>query len=165
MWYFFMKDKYRRNVIITGLIALTLIGIISYIASADLYGGFVITSGGIKKLPIYCVDTKNPQVALSFDAAWGNDDTKEILQILEEENVKATFFMTGEWIEKYPNDVKELAKAGHDLANHGMNHKEMSKLSREECEEEILMAHELVKKLTGIEMTLFRPPYGETRMR
>lgn len=114
-----------------------------------------------KKLPIYCVKTEKKQIALSFDAAWGNEDTKQILDILKENDVKVTFFMTGGWVESFPDDVKAIAKAGHDLGNHSENHKQMSKLSSEECEEEIMRVHEKVKKITGKNMILFRAPYGD----
>ncbi len=114
-----------------------------------------------KELPIYCVDTNEPKVALSFDAAWGNEDTGRLLDILKANDVKATFFMTGGWIEKYPDDVKAIAAAGHELGNHSENHKEMSKISAEECKTEIMTPHEKVKELTGIEMKVFRPPYGD----
>lgn len=118
-----------------------------------------------KLLPIYCVDRSAdkgaPKVSLSFDAAWGNEDTAKILEILAKHNVKVTFFMTGGWIEKYPEDVKSIAAAGHDLANHSENHKQMSKLSAKDCADELLKPHEKVKALTGIDMTLFRPPYGD----
>lgn len=69
--------------------------------------------------------------------------------------------MTGGWVEKYPEDVKAIAAAGHDLGNHSENHKHMSQLSKEECKEEILKVHNKVKELTGVEMSLFRPPYGD----
>lgn len=121
----------------------------------------VSNTGSRRDLPIYCVDTEEKKVALSFDAAWGNEDTKTILDILKKHNVKVTFFMTGEWIEKYPEDVKAIAAAGHDLGNHSENHKQMSQLTKEECKEEIMKAHNRVKELTGIEMNLFRPPYGD----
>nr|WP_235912575.1 polysaccharide deacetylase family protein [Velocimicrobium porci] len=114
-----------------------------------------------RKLPIYCVEKKEPKVALSFDAAWGNEDTKRILKILKKHNVHVTFFMTGGWIESYPDDVKAIAKAGHDLGNHSENHKQMSQLSKEQCKEELMKPHEKVKKLTGKDMILFRPPYGD----
>lgn len=114
-----------------------------------------------RDLPIYCVDTEDNHVSLSFDSAWGNDDTNKILDILAKYKVKATFFMTGEWVEKYPEDVKAIAKAGHDLGNHSENHKQMSQLTREECIEEIMKVHQRVKELTGVEMTLFRAPYGD----
>lgn len=121
----------------------------------------VTTSGSTKKLPIYCVDTDKPQISLSFDAAWGNEDTQKILDILAKHDVKVTFFMTGGWIESFPDDVKKIAAAGHDLGNHSENHKQMSQLSKEECKEELLEPHNKVKELTGVEMMLFRPPYGD----
>ena len=76
------------------------------------------TSVGGRELPIYCVDTDKPQISISFDAAWGNEDTQTILDILAKHNVKATFFMTGGWVESYPEDVKKIYEAGHDLGNH-----------------------------------------------
>ena len=79
-----------------------------------------------RKLPIYCVSTEKPQVSISFDAAWGNDDTEELLSILAQYQVKTTFFMTGGWVSAYPDDVKAIAAAGHDLGNHSENHKQMS---------------------------------------
>lgn len=123
----------------------------------------VTTSGQIqaKKLPIYCVKTDTPKVALSFDAAWGNEDTAQLLSILEKHNIKTTFFMTGGWVESYPDDVKAIADAGHDLGNHSENHKQMSQLSAAECKDEIQKVHDKVKKLTGQDMILFRPPYGD----
>ncbi len=114
-----------------------------------------------RKLPIYCVDNNENKVSLSFDAAWGNEDTADILKILDQYNVKVTFFMTGGWVEKYPDDVKAIAAAGHDLGNHSENHKQMSTLSKEECKEELMKPHNKVKELTGKDMILFRPPYGD----
>lgn len=114
-----------------------------------------------KELPIYCVETKEPKIALTFDAAWGNEDTKEILDVLKKHDVKVTFFMTGGWVENYPGDVKAILAAGHDLGNHSENHKNMSQLSDEEKEEELMKVHEKVRELTGYEMFLFRPPYGD----
>lgn len=94
-------------------------------------------------------------------AAWGNEDTAKILKILKKHKVKVTFFMTGGWVSSYPDDVKAIAKAGHDLGNHSENHKQMSQLSASECEEELMSVHEKVKELTGQDMVLFRPPYGD----
>lgn len=116
---------------------------------------------GGRELPIYCVDTEEKKVALSFDAAWGNEDTQEILSILKEHNIHVTFFMTGGWVESYPEDVKAILDAGHDLGNHSENHKNMSELSDEEKTEELMAVHRKVKELTGYDMFLFRPPYGD----
>ena len=114
-----------------------------------------------RELPVYCVQTDKKQVALTFDAAWGNESTETILNILKKYGVKATFFMTGGWVDRYPEDVKKIAAAGHDLGNHSQNHKNMSELSRAEIRKEIQEVHEKVQKLTGIEMNLFRAPYGD----
>ena len=121
----------------------------------------VFVNSSERKLPIYCVDTDKPRVSLSFDAAWGNEDTEILLDIFEKYNIKVTFFMTGGWVESYPDDVKKIAKAGHDLGNHSENHKQMSQLSATECEEEIMSVHNKIKELTGISSCLFRPPYGD----
>lgn len=113
-----------------------------------------------KKLPIYSVKTDEKKVALSFDAAWGNEDTRELLGILEENNIRATFFLTGGWIETYPDDVRAIYEGGHDIGNHSENHKQMDKLTAEKCREEIMKPHDKVYNLTGYDMFLFRPPYG-----
>lgn len=114
-----------------------------------------------RELPIYCVETEEKKIALSFDAAWGNEDTAELLAILKEHDLHVTFFMTGGWVESYPEDVKAILEAGHDLGNHSENHKNMSELSDEEKKEEILSVHQKVKEITGYDMFLFRPPYGD----
>ncbi len=121
----------------------------------------VSNSVGGRELPIYCVETDKKQVALSFDAAWGNEDTAKILEILRKHNVKVTFFMTGGWVESYPDDVRAILADGHDLGNHSENHKNMSQLSDSECQEELMSVHTKVQELTGYEMFLFRPPYGD----
>lgn len=121
----------------------------------------VSTVGKKRDLPIYCVSTEENKVSLSIDAAWGNEDTQKILDILADNNVKVTFFMTGEWINKYPDDVKKIAQAGHDLGNHSENHKQMSQLSKQDIVDEIMKTHKRVKDLTGVEMNLFRAPYGD----
>ncbi len=144
-----------------GIIVLTVLAIVG-LGIKFLPDAITVSNIGKKRdLPIYSVETDENKVALSFDAAWGNEDTQRILDILEKHNVKVTFFMTGEWVRKYPEDVKKIAAAGHDLGNHSENHKQMSKLTKEQCKEEIMKAHNRVKELTGIEMELFRPPYGD----
>lgn len=69
--------------------------------------------------------------------------------------------MTGGWVESYPDDVKKIYEAGHDLGNHSQNHKYMTNLSDEEKTSELMTVHNKVKELTGYDMFLFRPPYGD----
>ena len=81
--------------------------------------------------------------------------------VLDKYNVKATFFMTGGWVDSYPDMVKEICSRGHDLGNHSHNHKQMSKLSASEQKDEIMYVTDKVKELTGYDVFLFRPPYGD----
>ncbi|PXV87330.1 polysaccharide deacetylase [Lachnotalea glycerini] len=154
----FIKDKLKRNGVMAG--AMLILLAVGMLFTPKLVSITTSTNASKRELPIYCVETQKPQVALSFDAAWGNEDTQKILDILAKHEVKVTFFMTGGWIEEYPEDVKNIAQAGHDLGNHSENHKQMSQLSKQECIEEIQKPHEKVKELTGIDMFLFRPPNG-----
>ena len=148
-----LKKKLKFWAIVGILILIACVGVSKVARVSNTVNG--------RELPIYSVETEEKKVALSFDAAWGNEDTQQILDILKKYNVKVTFFMTGEWVEKYPEDVKKIQAAGHDLANHSENHKNMSQLSDAECQSELNEVHEKVKKLTGVDMKLFRPPYGD----
>ena len=114
-----------------------------------------------RELPIYCVDTKDKKVGLSFDAAWGNEDTADILAILAKHKVHVTFFMTGGWVDSYPDDVKAVYEAGHDLGNHSQNHKNMSQLSNEENAQELMDVHNAMKELTGYEIGYEVVPISE----
>ena len=152
-----MKERLKRKIkmwAVCGVLILAAgVGVSKTVSVSNTVNG--------KELPIYSVETDEKKVALSFDAAWGNEDTQQILDILKEHNIHVTFFMTGGWVEKFPEDVKKIKEAGHDLANHSENHKNMSQLSDDECQQELLKVHEKVKELTGTEMNLFRPPYGD----
>ena len=141
-------------------------GSVSYIKPGSGIGGGDINGNAVagkKSLPIYCVkhDDSEKCISISFDAAGGADDTIEILNTLDKYNVKATFFMTGGWVDSYPDMVKEICSRGHDLGNHSHNHKQMSKLSASEQKDEIMYVTDKVKELTGYDVFLFRPPYGD----
>lgn len=112
-------------------------------------------------IPIYSVEIEERKLSLTFDVGLGNKNIDIVLDILDKNNVKATFFITGEWAKEYPDELKRIAQKGHDLGNHGNNHEYMTKLSEEECIDEIMNLHKQVKDLTGFEMNLFRPPYGD----
>lgn len=122
---------------------------------------FQITQAEQRKLPIYSVETDKKELSLTFDSAWGTEDLEQILKILSDQQVCATFFVTGDWVTKNPDAVKKIFQSGHEIGNHGDCHKHMSQLTLKSCFEEIQGCHEKVRKLLGIEMHLFRAPYGE----
>ena len=114
-----------------------------------------------RKLPIYCVETDKKQVAISFDAAWGNDDTQTLIDILKEYDVPATFFVVGSWVDKYPESVKALSDAGHQIQNHSNTHPHMPQLSKEQMIDELQSCNKKIEAITGVCPTLHRPPYGD----
>lgn len=113
------------------------------------------------ELPIYSVDTDKPLLALTFDSAWGDEDLEEILSILKKHNAPGTFFVTGEWAQKYPDAIRLIDKNGHEIANHGTSHKHMPQISKTEMAKEIQDCHNIVYNLIGKDMTLFRAPYSD----
>ena len=114
-----------------------------------------------RKLPIYCVETQKKEIALTFDAAWGNSDTDVLIELLEKNEAKATFFTTGEWVEKYPKDVRKLYAAGHEIQNHSDKHPHPNELSYESLVQDTAACDEKIYAITGIYPTLYRAPYGE----
>ncbi len=112
-------------------------------------------------IPIYSVDINEPKIALTFDSAWGAEDIDSILKTLKKENVEATFFVLGQWAEKYPDVIKKMVADGHDVANHSYSHPHIASLSYEDIKGEIEKANETIEKISGKENDLFRAPYGE----
>lgn len=121
----------------------------------------VATGTDSKEVPIYCVKTDEKKVAITFDSAWGNEDLSQILEALGKYECKATFFVVGDFLNKYAEDVKNMHKNGHEIANHSDTHAHMNSLSREEMIAEMDGCDNKIKNLTGQKEVLFRAPYGE----
>lgn len=120
-------------------------------------------TGEKRDLPIYCVQKPDEEkvTAISFDAAWGNEDTGKLIEILDKYNVKTTFFVVGSWVDKYPESVKQLSEAGHEIMNHSNSHPHMTALTKEQMIEEVKKCDDKIKKITGKKPHLFRAPYGD----
>ena len=116
---------------------------------------------GKRLLPIYCVETGEKKVAVTFDAAWGADDTERLIEILKNHNAKATFFVVGEWAEKYPDSVKAFYASGHEIGNHSASHNMYSSLTESEIIKDITLCNEAVKKAIGVTPVLLRAPSGD----
>ena len=97
----------------------------------------------------------------TLTSPWGNEDTQQLIDILGKYNVKATFFVVGEWVDKYPESVKALHEAGHEIMNHSDDHAHFNSLSTDEIIADITACNEKIAAVTGVTPTLFRPPYGE----
>ena len=114
-----------------------------------------------RQLPIYCVHRDQKVCAISFDAAWGDASTADLVGILNRYGVKATFFVIGDWAEQYPQDVKMLHANGMEVMNHSSSHGHMNQMSAEEIIADVEQCNDQIEDITGQRPTLIRCPYGE----
>ena len=117
--------------------------------------------GGKRSLPIYNVGREDNKISISFDCAWGVEHTDAILENLAAAKVRATFFTVQFWSEKYPKYLKKIDAAGHEVGTHSATHSYMSKQSETEIRNELKSSSEAITTVTGKEVKLFRPPYGD----
>lgn len=151
--------KARNLISILGLFAISITAIIC--ASFIFTHTAQVFTQSSRNLPIYSVNTADKKVSITFDCAWGANDIPKILDTLKKENVRATFFFVGEWLDKYPNEAKAIAGGGHDIGNHSDSHLRMSQLSVDSIKNDIANANTKIEKLTGQKCILFRAPYGD----
>ena len=148
----------RKKSLLSTLSFLAAIFLMFYVTNSPRIVGSSATQ---RVLPIYSVERDNKVIALSFDAAWGNEDTQQLIDILNTYNVKATFFLVGDWVDRYPESVKQLYDAGMEIGNHSNDHAHFTKLTSEGIRTNVSDCNEKIKAITGVSPTLFRCPYGE----
>ena len=154
---------FNKQKIITYFVSFFTVIVLFFVASTinDNSKTVETSSANERLLPIYNVKTDEEKVAFTMNCAWNADDIDSILETLKNNDVKITFFMVGEWIDKYPEAVKKIYEAGHEIANHSDTHKHVNNLSYKENVQEIKNANEKIKNITGAENKLYRAPYGE----
>ena len=140
---------------------LAVIFLLSVTSFSTIMGMTIKSDNPIRRLPIYCVETNEKKIAITFDAAWSAEDTDEIIKILNEYNAKATIFVLGTWVDDNPEAVKKFYDNGHEIANHSDTHKLFSKVSREEVIKEIEECNKKIEVITGEEVKLLRAPSGD----
>ncbi|MGE5416256.1 MAG: polysaccharide deacetylase family sporulation protein PdaB [Acidobacteriota bacterium] len=137
-------------------IAILTLAVIIFIVSSMIY-----VEAYNKLKPIYDLPAKDKVVALTFDISWGNQTPMPVIEILKQNNVRSTFFLSGPWCKQYPDIPKRIKQDGHEIASHGYRHINLSTLSRMEIKEEIMKAHDSIKEVTGIDPILIRTPNGD----
>ncbi|MBQ7033862.1 MAG: polysaccharide deacetylase family protein [Clostridia bacterium] len=120
-----------------------------------------VSGRGPVDLPIYSVETSEKKVAVTFNAAWDDSDIDSILRTLSDYNCKCTFFLVGTWAEKYPKAAQKIRDAGHEIASHSKEHAHYAGLTPTEVQTDVEEGDTIIKEVTGIDITLFRAPYGE----
>lgn len=113
-----------------------------------------------RKLPIYCTENNSKQIAITFDAAWGSDKTEDIIRILKEEGITATFFLVGMWVDKNEALTKKISDEGFEIGTHSNTHPDFVKLSDSQIRLELSQSKAKIENITQKEVTLFRAPFG-----
>lgn len=146
----------RRSALIAGLLALC----VCVTLGMGIAGVTKAMNTKEDKLPIYSVETDKRLVSLGINCAWDNADIPTLLGILDSYNIKATFFVVGDWCDKYPDSVKAIYDAGHEIGSHSDTHADMVKLDRAGMAREIQDSADKIQAVTGKRPDLFRPPSG-----
>ena len=146
---------------ILGLLSLVCFLTITVFMSGYFTNHAIEVAAQNRLLPIYSVETNDKKVAITFDCAWGADDIDKIIEVLEKKNVSATFFTVGTWVDKYNEQVKKLAEAGHEIGNHSDNHAHVNNLSYDANISDMKKCNDKIEKITGKKVKFYRGPYGE----
>lgn len=152
----------KKNIASAALVVL-LCGTLVFASCNNLFTQIkrtVATAGQERKLPIYSVNTDEKKIALGINCAWDADDIPLLIEILQAEDVKASFFVAGSWVTNYPEALAALAAAGHEIGSHSNSHRDMTTLTAAQITEEANTSAELIKNVTGSAPTLFRMPSG-----
>ncbi len=119
-----------------------------------------MTSSQARQLPVYSVETQEKKISLGINCAWDDPKIEQILDILDQYQAKATFFVVGEWCDQYPQQVQRISERGHEVGNHSNTHPDMTKLTKEEIAADIEAAGAKIERLTGKRPAVFRAPSG-----
>ena len=159
MFFVFNKQKIYSYLVAASTVAILLIGSIFF--TGMNMDTMEMSSGVGKLLPIYNVETNKQRISITINCAWEASDIDQILDVLDRCNVKTTFFMVGDWVDRFPEQTRKIAEKGHEIANHSNSHPHVNNLNYEQNVEEIKKCTEKIKNITGKEVKLYRCPYGE----
>lgn len=156
MYFTVLTKKKILSILAIFIVSVILTGVLCSTGAHQVFFGYAV-----RELPIYRVQTDQKKLAISFDCAWGVDYTDELLEIMRSEDVKCTFFMVEFWAKKYPEYVKKIDQAGHEIGTHSATHPYMSKLNKNGIERELTTSKRAIEEITGKTVEVFRPPYGD----
>ena len=157
---FFIINREKLSAYIVSIATVLVLFVLAGMISPE--GNTVETSSNIQKhLPIYNVQTEENKVAFTINCAWNADDIDSILKTLDKNQVKITFFLVGDWIDKYPEATEKIFKSGNEIGSHSNTHPHVNDLTYEKNLEEIEKSNEKIEKITKKRTNLYRTPYGE----
>ncbi len=158
---FLVFNKEKLSAYAVSILTVIVLFLTANIMTNNKTNTIATSSNTNKLLPIYNVKTEEDKIALTMNCAWNADDIDNILKTLKDNDVKITFFIVGDWIDKYPETVNKIYKAGHEIGSHSNTHPHVNKLSKDKNIEELKLCNEKIEKITGNKTNLYRTPYGE----
>ena len=150
------KANLFRNIFANCVIGFVLIGLFALTYA----GGILNVTSSSQEEAIYQGNTESNNICLMINVYWGNEYIPKMLETLEENDVKTTFFIGGSWAEDFPEILREIYDGGHEIANHAYSHPDLKEKSLEINKTEISKTTDIIKELLNVEMTLFAPPSG-----
>ncbi len=111
--------------------------------------------------PIRAGNPEKNKMAFTCNVDWGNEVIPEMLKVLEDKDIKITFFVTGRWAKKNPDLLKQIYEKGHEIGNHAYSHKMHSQINEKENYLEIKKTEDVIIKILGINPKYFAPPAGD----
>ena len=151
-----ISDK-KLNIITVAIILILTLGVACV---CFLPNKVALISGGKPYEPIYNGNRSQNTVAITFNLYENAEIVEGILKVLNQKNAKATFFLGGCWADDNIPLVIKILEQGHEIGSHGYFHKDHAKLSESENRAELSLLHDLIKRETGYDITLFAPPSG-----
>lgn len=109
-------------------------------------------------------EVQKPVIAITFDDGPHPEFTPRLLDTLKKEGIKATFFMVGKCVVTYPDVVKRIVDEGHEVASHSWSHPLLTSLGNTSLDSQMRRTHDAIVKACGVTPTLYRPPYGASRL-
>jgi len=143
-----MALKLRNSIFVLLLVAVLVAAIFVFFDQAII----------VRKDTIFKINTSEKVVAITFDDGPSLQWTPKILDELKKADVKATFFMIGKHVEKYPEIARRVAAEGHEIGNHSYDHHGIFFYSPEEIDNKIRYAERVIRDITGVTAVYFRPP-------
>lgn len=150
----------KKTILFFGICLAFAAGILYYTLDTVQLARSIQTASRPRELPIYSVATNDKIAAIGINCAWDDSGLDGLLAMLEKRQVKATFFMVGDWCEKYPDAAKKIAQAGHEIGSHSHTHPDMTTLGKEQILSQLAQSKTVIDQTCGTDITLFRPPSG-----
>lgn len=159
MFFVFNKQKIISYIVAFSTVAILFVG--AGFLAPNIEDSVPTSAKTSRLLPIYCVETQEKKISLTINCAWNADDINQILDTLSKYQVHVTFFVVGDWVDKYPDAVKKIAEHGHEIGNHSNTHPHVNQMTLEKNEQQIKECAHKIETLTGKRSVLYRGPYGE----